>query len=37
MKYTCHEIQNEILSTIAKAVLRKIMMQLQSSYLSYDR
>ena len=34
MKYTCHEIQNEILSVMAKAVLRKIVIQLQSSYFT---
>ena len=31
MKYTCHEIQNEILSVMVKAVLRKVVLQFQSS------
>ena len=33
MKYTCHEIQNEILSIMAKAVLQKIVIQFHSSFL----
>ena len=34
MKYTCHEIQNEILSIMAKAVLRKVVLQFQSSFFT---
>ena len=34
MKYTCHEIQNEILSIMAKAVLNKVVIQFQSSFFT---
>ena len=34
MKYTCHEIQNEILSIMAKAVLRKVVIQFQSLFFT---
>ena len=34
MKYTCHEIQNEILSIMAKAVLKKVVIQFQSSFFT---
>ena len=34
MKYTCHKIQNEILSIMAKAVLQKIVIQFQSSFFT---
>ena len=34
MKYTCHEIQNEILSIMAKAVLQKIVIQFHSSFFT---
>ena len=34
MKYTCREIQNEILSIMAKAVLWKIISKFQSSFFT---
>ena len=34
MKYTCHEIQNKILSVMAKAVLQKVVLQFQSSFFT---